>query len=175
MRPINFSLGRNLRDWLILLLPVILFPGSVLAATETATIFVTVVEPIALTNQGNMRFGDVVSGPDQGSVILTPDGNRVATGGTTIFAATTAGAPAVFDVQGQPNTVYAVTLPLSVTLTGRGNNRLVVDQFTSEPAISGVTDPGGRQNLFVGATLNVDRNQDSGVYSGIMSVTVSYN
>jgi hypothetical protein len=52
---------------------------------------------------------------------------------------------------------------------------MVVDNFTSQPVSTGLTDPGGQQSLFVGGTLNVNSNQAIGSYSGIMNVTVVYN
>ena len=107
-------------------------------------------------------------------MILSPDGSRITTGGTFVNS-TVSGGAAVFDVNGLPNAVYAITLPNSVVLTGASGNSMVVDNFTSLPANTGLTDTGGEQNLFVGATLNVPSNQAVGSYSGQMSVTVVYN
>ena len=78
-------------------------------------------------------------------------------------------------MHGLPNAVYAITLPNTVVLTATSGSNMVVDNFTSQPSNSGLTDPGGQQNLFVGGTLNVGSNQAVGAYSGIMNVTVVYN
>jgi len=52
---------------------------------------------------------------------------------------------------------------------------MLVDNFSSTPVITGQLDTGGNETLQVGATLNVNNNQVSGAYSGVMSVTVDYN
>ena len=60
-------------------------------------------------------------------------------------------------------------------MTAPAGHTMVVDDFTSFPAETGLTDSGGQQLLFVGGRLNVDVNQVFGSYSGLMSVTVEYN
>jgi len=49
-----------------------------------------------------------------------------------------------------------------VVLNGSEGNSMVVDNFTSLPAASGLTDTDGKQTLYVGGTLNVGSNQESG-------------
>ena len=160
--------------WLLLLLSTLSGYVTVQAASDDAQVVAEVVITLSLVNQTDMVFGDIASTNAPGTVILSPDGSRVTTGGTFVNS-TISGGPAVFDVNGLPNAVYAITLPNSVVLTGASGNSMVVDNFTSQPALSGLTDPGGEQNLFVGGTLNVNSNQAVGSYSGIMSVTVVYN
>jgi hypothetical protein len=121
-----------------------------------------------------MVFGDIAASNAPGTVILSPSGTRLTTGGTFVNSTVSSG-PAAFDVSGLPNAIYAITLPVSVVLTGASGNNMVVDNFISLPASTGLTDVGGQQNLFVGGTLNVDSNQAIGSYSGIMPVTVVYN
>jgi hypothetical protein len=165
---------RHRSSYLLLLL--LALPGSlaVHAASEDAVVVVEVVSTISLINQSGMVFGDIAASNSPGTVVLSPTGSRLVTGGTFINS-TVASGPAAFDVSGLPNAVYAITLPSTVTLTGASGNSMVVDNFTSLPANTGLTDPGGEQDLFVGATLNVDSNQAVGSYSGQMTVTVVYN
>lgn len=160
--------------WLMLLLSTL--PGyvTVQAASDNAQVVAEVVITLSLVNQTDMVFGDIAASNAPGTVILSPDGSRITTGGTFVNS-TVAGGAAVFDVNGLPNAVYAITLPNSVVLTGASGNSMVVDNFTSQPSSTGLTDPGGEQNLFIGATLNVNSNQAVGSYSGQMSVTVVYN
>ena len=170
---INTSCRRHC-SWLILLLSAL--PGSVTvqAASDDARVLAEVVPTLSLVNQTDMVFGDIAASNTPGTVILSPTGPRLTTGGT--FAnSTVASNPAMFDVYGLPNAVYAITLPVSVELTGASGNKMVVDSFTSQPVDTGLTDPGGEQNLFVGGTLNVDSNQAIGSYNGLMTVTVVYN
>ena len=166
--------SRHCRGRLPLLLLGLLVQLPMQAATENATVTANVISTISLTNQAGLAFGDIASSNVAGTVVLSPDGSRISTGGASINS-TVAGGPAVFDVQGDPNAVYAITLPASVMLTAPAGNSMSVDNFTSLPATTGLTDSGGQQTLFVGGTLNVGGNQGFGSYSGIMSVTVEYN
>ena len=167
------TFSRRNRGRLLLLLGM-LVPLPMQAATETATVSATIISTLSLTNQTGLVFGDISSSNTPGTVVLSPTGTRVSTGGASINS-TVAGGPAVFDVQGDPNAVYVITLPVSVVLTAAAGNTMVVDNFTSLPANTGLTDAGGEQLLFVGGTLNVGTNQLFGSYSGLMAVTVDYN
>jgi len=144
------------------------------SATATATVTVDVVSTIRLNNITSLIFGDISSSAASGMVILNSTGARAATGGVTINTAVPASA-ATFEVIGDPNATYAITLPPSVLLTGTSGNSMLVDNFTSSPAISGTLDGSGQESLRIGATLNVSNNQLFGSYSGVMSVTVEYN
>ena len=158
----------------IALLSGLLCQAPLQAATETATVTAEIISTISLVNQADLVFGQISSSFSPGRVELGPDGTRLGSGGVGINSSVPGG-PAVFDVRGNPNAVYAITLPASVVMTAPSGNTLLVDRFTSLPAGNGLTDSGGQQTLFVGATLNVGNNQVVGTYSGQMSVTVDYN
>ena len=149
-------------------------PTPLQAATETATVTVDIITTITLINQSDMVFGEISSSFTPGSVEMGPDGTRLGSGGAGINSSVPGG-PAVFDVRGNPNSVYAISLPAAVVMTAASGNTLLVDRFTSLPAGTGLTDAAGSQLLFVGATLNVGSNQVFGSYSGQMTVTVDYN
>jgi len=161
-------------SWLILLLSAQSGSVTVQAASADAVVLAEVISTLSLVNQADMVFGDIASSNAPGAVILSPGGTRLTVGGAFVSSTVSSG-PAVFDVVGLPNAVYAITLPVSVTLSGASGNSMVVDSFTSQPADTGLTDSGGQQNLFVGGRLNVNSNQAIGAYSGIMTVTIVYN
>ncbi len=144
------------------------------AATSTATVSANIVRPVSLATQNGLNFADVSAEKLAGTVVLSPKGSRVTTGGIGIKSSV-AGEPATFKVQGEPNAVYSIRLPKSVVLTDSGGNTLVVDKFTSLPSTSGLTDASGQQTLSVGATLNVGSDQAYGPYGGTMFVTIEYN
>ena len=148
--------------------------GPVQATVATATVTTNVILTIGITTQNGLSFGDISAGATAGTIVLSPTGTRTATGGST-FSSGVAGSPAAFDVQGNSNATYSISLPGSVVLTDSSSNNMVVDNFTSSPTPTGVLDGSGQQTLLVGATLNVGSNQAFGSYSGIMSVTVVYN
>ena len=148
--------------------------SSVQAATAVATITANIVSTLRLTTLNGLVFGDISSGSTAGTVVMTATGSRSATGGATINTSV-AGSPATFDVQGDANANYSITLPVSVVLSDASSHTMVVDNFTSTPTSSGVLGGSGQQSLFVGARLNAGSNQAFGSYSGQMSVTVDYN
>jgi hypothetical protein len=159
---------------LILILSALAGAVSVQAASDDAVVLAEVVVAFSLVKQTDMVFGHVATSNAPGTVVLSPAGTRLTTGGTFV-SSTVSGGPAGFDVHGLPNAVYAITLPNSVVLTGASGNSMVVDNFTSQPVNNGLTNPGGQQNLVVGGTLNVGSNQAVGSYNGLMTVTVVYN
>lgn len=157
---------------------IIWFVGSVYtptqAAVTTATVTANVISSIGITTQSGLSFGDISASGTAGTIVMSPDGTRTTTGGTT-FNSAVAGNPATFDIQGSANATYSISLPASILLTDATSNSMVVDNFTSSPTPTGVLDNSGQQTLLVGATLNVGSNQAFGSYSGVMSVTVVYN
>jgi hypothetical protein len=149
-------------------------PLPIHAASDTATVAAEIVDNITLTNRNGLVFGDVTTTNVAGTVVLSPGGSRQTTGGASINSAASSG-PAVFDIEALPNSTFTITLPVVVVLSESTGNNMVVDNFTSFPVTTGLTDPGGQQSLYIGGTLNVEGNQLFGSYSGTMSVTIGYN
>lgn len=147
---------------------------TVMAATSTAVVSANIVSTITITNQTGMIFGDLSSSNSSGTITISPDGTRSETGGASINSATSGG-PATFEVTGDANGVYSITLPTSVTINSGGGYSMIVDSFTSNPSVNGSLDASGRQTLLVGSTLNVGVLQPFGSYTGVMAVTVDYN
>jgi len=144
------------------------------AATTTSTVDANIISTINLVAQNGIVFGDIASSSSPGTVTIGTNGSRTTTGGATVNT-NTAGTPAKFEASGDPNAYYIVTLPDSVTITSSAGDSMTVSNFSSNPAINGQLDAGGRQDLYIGATLNVGSFQAFGAYSGIMSTTIEYN
>lgn len=148
---------------------------SVNAATTTTTVEANIVSTINIVAQNGISFGDIAPSATPGTVSVDANGSRSTTGGTTITSST-AGLPAQFEVSGDPNSTYGITLPTSVTITSAAGDTMTVINFNSTTAANnGQLDAGGKQNLSVVATLNVGSFQAFGAYSGVMSATVEYN
>ena len=144
------------------------------AATEATTVDANIVSTINLVAQNGIVFGDIGASSIPGTVSIGVDGSRTSTGGTTVNSNTT-GTPAKFEVSGDPNALYIITLPTSIVITSPAGDSITVDNFVSMPSANGQLDPAGRQSLNVGATMNVDSFQPFGAYRGIMATTVEYN
>jgi len=163
----------------ILFIAVAGFGVSSYAQSATATSTATVVTPITITKTVDMNFGNISVNGTGGTIVLAPAGTRTATGG--VVTPSTAGTvtAASFDIAGQANYTYAITLPGSATTLTHTNtvDTMTADTFTSSPTPTGTLSVGGAQTLTVGATLHVGASQLAGVYtSGTpFTVTVNYN
>lgn len=145
--------------------------------TATATASATILTPIAISKTVDMNFGNLAVNATAGTIILTPESARTATGGVT-FLPTNAGTitAASFTVVGLENATYAITLPAGPTIIENGGNQMTVDTWTSTPTPTG-TLTGGSETLNVGATLNVPASSVAGLYISAtpFDVTVNYN
>lgn len=146
--------------------------------SATATASATIVTPISITRNVDLKFGNVaVQSATGGTVVLDTAGVRTPTDGVTLPAITGIVSAASFTIGGTANYAYGVTLPSSVTLNS-GGNTMTADVFTSNPSgLGGVLSAGGSQTLKVGATLNVAAAQAAGSYLSTtpFTVTVVYN
>lgn len=147
---------------------------DVQAVTTTAIVEANIVSTINLVAQNGIAFGDISSSSSLGTVTIGTDGLRTTTGGVTVNR-NTFGTPALYEVSGDPNALYSITLPDSVVLTSAAGSKMTVSNFSSIPALSGQLDAGGRQNVNIGATLGVGSFQPFGSYSGTMATTIEYD
>ena len=74
-----------------LVIAMFLVGGSAFAqVTASATASATILEPIAISKTVDMNFGNLAVNADPGTIVLTPESARTATGGVT-FLPTNAG------------------------------------------------------------------------------------
>ena len=144
--------------------------------TGLATASATIVKPIAISKSVDMNFGNVAVSTTSGTVVLATAGTRTKSGGVTLPGTAGTVTAATFDVTGEGNYTYTISLPASISLTGSVSGTMVVDNFTSNPSETG-TLASGSQTLKVGATLNVGGSQPAGTYTNAtdLKVTVNYN
>ena len=160
------------------------FSSSAYAQTvvsEAATATATIITPIAITKEVDMNFGDISTNGSNGTVILTPAGERSATGGAS-FSAATPGTitSAKFTVTGTALYGYSISIPTTIILKHTdGSTTMEVTAISNsigDPGTAG-TLTGGTQDIFVGGTLNLVGAQLAGVYTNTadLKVTVNYN
>ncbi len=150
-----------------------LFAMAQASASATVNSRATVIDPIKIDKTVDLDFGNIITAYNPGSVILSPDGSRVAFGvqiSNTIPGNVTPAEAVV--THGNNN--YAITLPESFLLYNQVNPNQVlrIDQFTVSPQ------QGDEMDIIrIGGTLNLEANQLSGFYtnSSGFNVTVSYN
>ena len=163
----------------------ILFSANQAFAANTAsgTSNVKIVTPISISAVLSLEFGSVAVGtgtPASSGTVAIAAATGVATaGGTNVPRLITAGTATrragTFNVTGENNATYSITLPASAVNLTSGANTISIGTFTSSPTPTGTLSAAGAQTLSVGATLTVASAQAAGAYTGTYSVTVNYN
>ena len=153
-------------------------PSNAQAADATATATATVVAAISIAKTVDMSFGTIAATANAGTVVLGTDGSRSCTDVDCL--AGSPGVAASFDVTGNNNATYSISLPSTATLTGPGSpgTDMIANNFTSLPTPTGTLSGSGAETLLVGATLAVDTvsAQTAGTYTSTnFTVTVNYN
>ena len=159
---------------LILLLVSITFCKAQTSASANVQSSANIVEPIEITKNVDLHFGNIVGGFSQGSLVLNPDGTRSANG-IELSTANPGEVSAAEAIITHGNYNYSIALPDNFRLFNQENPNqfLIIDTFTALPVPQGE----GTDILKIGATLNVEANQSPGLYinSAGFSVTVTYN
>lgn len=161
----------------IIFIFMILLSGGQLFAQASASATVesraTVIDPIQIDKTVDLDFGNIITAYNPGSVILSPDGTRVAFG-VEISNSMPGNVVPAEAVVTHGNNSYSITLPENFTLyhNENPNQVMLIDQFSVVPLQGNVSDI-----IKIGATLNLEANQLSGYYSNSsgFNVTVSYN
>jgi hypothetical protein len=137
----------------------------------SATVTATVQQPITVTKNNDLSFGNVFPGIDKPIAV-------------------TAGGAAKFTVAGQASTPVNLTFTIPATITSSGNNLTLANwtghfattdvtsggtSFTPSPSATSATLSGsGALFVYVGATAQPTSTQAAGSYSGSMTMTVVY-
>lgn len=143
-------------------------------ATANFTASAIIVQPVNIATTSNLNFASLEAGTG-GAVILTPDDIRISSGGVKLKEDLNLSA-ATFEITGQQDFSFSISLPDENFELLNGANRMIIRDFTSN--ISQDADmEDGKKILKLGATLEVNPHQPSGLYvsRGELSVTVNYN
>ncbi len=124
---------------------------------------------VKVRNYQPLAFGTFIQGGNYGTVLITPQGARSATG--SIFLMSSTFSPALFDIESIPGTIITIRNGVNATLTG-GTGTLVLeigDSFPQSPFIT----TGEHTTVTIGGTLIVNSlsANPAGPYSGTFEVT----
>ena len=81
---------------------------------------------------------------------------------------------AYFEIHGEKNRSFTITLPASLTITAPGGATTTITGFESTPAFTGTLANNGKAFVYVGGVLQVGASQVDGAYNNIFDVTVDY-
>jgi len=175
-------------------------------ASVTGIANATVITPITLTWEQPLAFGQIVPSGSSGTACIgvtglsvtssdkinetpvTTNCTALSTSEPNAYGGNKFPGPAVFEVTGQKNWTFGITLPTNavpchlIDLNPGGAPDLLVSNFSAvvgSPGVVGTTGTLsvgiGIQDFAVGGTLTVPANAPPGRYQGQFSVTVFYN
>ncbi|WP_321438014.1 DUF4402 domain-containing protein [uncultured Bacteroides sp.] len=145
----------------------------------TGRIKTEIVAPLIVVETEQMGFGKFTSDMGGGTIQLSPQGERTATGSIRLVEG--AFGAGKFLITGSLGTLVTLTLPQSpVELRlENGSYTLTVDHFTSDVPIGGktISKSNGRTEMNVGATLYVGNwsSSPAGFYTGTYEAVFMYN
>lgn len=147
------------------------------SATANANAGARIVNPITITNNRPLYFGDIakpnaistVTIKAQEDLLRTSDNSNI-----LIPTSTVSPSSAKFTITGEPSYKYSVTLPATATITSTGNPDMTIDLTMDNAASGNSIGVGGNAVLYVGGTLNLASGQGVGSYTGSFNVSVAY-
>lgn len=149
------------------------------SSTATASSNAYIVTPISISKEVDLDFGKISPGATGGTVALpavsgTP--TRTPSGDVLLPVITGTVTAAQFDVSGEADFTYSITLPSNGTVIMVHNvtDQIPVNYFNSSIGGSGLLDGTGQQSFYVGATAVISAAQPSGAYTADFDVTVAY-
>lgn len=169
-----FILSKNIMKHLFLFFSLSILYVSQAAGQVTAsfTASATIIEPVGITTTAEMNFANL-DAENGGAVILTPENTRISEGGVTLAEGGVISA-ASFEVTGQKGYTYAITLPEGDYILQNGSAEMVINNFTTNLQGENIL-ADNSQTFRVGATLNVQPNQQPGLYSSVNALIVAVN
>ncbi len=131
--------------------------------------------PMQVTTFQNLSFGAFINGSSGGTVTITPEGSRMATGDIYLANMGQLYYPAIFEVEALPGNIVHILLPVYTVLTGPGGKIAQLEinsSFPNSPFINSINPPNKTQ-VRIGGTLTVDNplSSPAGNYYGTFSVT----
>ena len=130
--------------------------------------------PVGVSFVQDLSFGAFAPGNNGGTVMVTHNGMRIATGDIILLNLGFLYFPALFELEGLPGTIVHYLAGPDATLTGNNGGFLTLqigESYPGDPIIINVSPP-GKMQVYVGGTIivgNIFANP-SGQYSGYFDV-----
>jgi len=151
------------------------------SATTTGSGSITILRPITITKNADLRFGTVVRpATGSGTAVVSTAGARSVTGGVVGLTSGDTPQAAQFTVDGEGGQSVSITIPAtfsiangSDTLTVTTSNNLIGS--ASAQTLGNTLGSAGSLVFRVGGSVPVASTSATGLYSGTFSVTAAYN
>jgi len=154
------------------------FSVSAIAQTENTDTGAKILAAMTITESADMHFGTMTVPSTMAEVDLAVGGTvSIASGTLTLLSQTPTSHAAAYDITGDANATYAITLPANgnVSITNGFFPMPVTDFICSYGGLTSTLDGSGDDNFTVGATLKLSMSQSAGTYTGTFDVSVAYN
>jgi len=165
---------KNITKAIAFALVILGFSATSYAQTASANASAKILAGLTLTKTVDLNFGTMTVPTSPATVTITPGAVLSSTGTITLLAQAPTASVASYNVSGDNNANYAITLPANTTITS-GANTMTVDNFASSGGLNHALNGSGLETFTVGATLNLVSGQAAGSYTGTYNVTVTYN
>lgn len=135
--------------------------------------------PVAASETELLNFGKVLPETGGGTVRVSAQGERVATGNITLVDDVYSSGR--FIVSGMPNSLVSVILPQTPQkmVLANSNSEITVDEFVSDIPLGGqlIRQADGKTEVSIGATLYLSNSlsNPAGYYSGTYEIIFLYN
>jgi hypothetical protein len=146
-------------------------------AADTGRGTVTAFHPIAIEKTGDLNFGRIQLPPSGNSKVTLDPGTGVRTvSGSGFGYPTPEPTRGAFTASGEGGQSFSLTIPTKLNLTGPGT--LVVDVTVAGntvPKLSGTLGNPGTYSFTVGGSFTINSATPTGLYTGVLSVSIDYN
>lgn len=150
-------------------------------ASTTGTGSITVIRPLTITKNADLKFGTVVRpSTGAGSVVVSAAGARTVAGGVVALASGDTPQAAQFTVDGEGGQSISVTIPATFTMAN-GVDSLTVTTTNNlagsagAQTLSNAMGSAGTLSFRVGGSVPVAATTNTGAYTGTFTVSAAYN
>jgi Domain of unknown function (DUF4402) len=156
-------------------------PALAQSASTTGTGSITVIRPLTLTKNADLRFGTVVRpSSGAGTAVVSAAGARSVTGGVVGLSSGDTPQAAQFTVDGEGGQSISVTIPATFSIAN-GTDTLTVTTSNNlsgsaaSQTLSNALGSAGSLSFRVGGSVPVASTTATGAYTGTFTVSAAYN
>ncbi len=164
---------------IVLFLSVVFATAAYAQTNVLGKMEVEIAVPVTAVETELLNFGKIIPEASGGSVVISPNGERTASGSILLMDETYSAGR--FTVAGVPSSLVSIILPQTPQrlILSNGNSEITVDAFTSDVPVGGqvVRQLDGKTEISIGATLLIGNglSNPAGYYTGTYEVVFMYN